>query len=273
LIAQAPTIFRTDFGTGIGLGHLKRTLIYASRFKNVIFILNKQIDLPYHSYIIHEEEEFFKLIKNLQPQQVIIDTYNFNLQKQRKFKQLFPNIWLSIFDDEYKDYHCDEIINHNLGVNKKNYKEPEKLKLIQPLVDIPLFKKRKHTIKEYIFISIGATDTQNIIPKIITILKKYSLPLHIYTTSYNPNIKKLIHLARSNSTINLFIDKDNLKGMYHAKLLIITPSTLCYEALAMKKKFIAIQTVPNQNELAHYLKRKRFHVLKKRDLYKLKGLI
>ena len=41
------TIFRVDFGSKIGLGHLKRSLVYAKRFDDVIYISKSDKTSPH----------------------------------------------------------------------------------------------------------------------------------------------------------------------------------------------------------------------------------
>ena len=97
------TIFRVDFDTRTGLGHLKRTLVYAQNFTNVIYVSksNNKNHLLYPLYTISNEDEFFSIVKELQPKQVIVDNYGFTIKHQRAFKNLFPNIKLSIKENKY----------------------------------------------------------------------------------------------------------------------------------------------------------------------------
>ena len=58
------TIFRVDFGSKIGLGHLKRSLVYAKRFDEVVYISKSDKNFtPYKFIIIKDEEEFFLKVK------------------------------------------------------------------------------------------------------------------------------------------------------------------------------------------------------------------
>ena len=158
------------------------------------------------------------------------------------------------------------MINHNLGVNINKYKNPNIIKVISPLIEIPKIKRYK---KEGVFVAIGAVDNKGVILKLIKIAKK---KLNIYTTSQNKNLKKLKRLAKIYKH-NLYIDKDTKIGMLKSEFGIITPSVLSYEALALDLKFIAIQTVKNQTQIAKYLKKKRIKVIDYKRLYKLKGKI
>jgi len=269
-------IFRVDFGDNIGFGHLKRSLVYAKQFKKVIYVSkieetqfnnNKHL-IPYRLEIIKNEEQFFQIVKLLKPKQVIVDNYNFTPFYQQKFKKLFPTIKLSCFDDEYKNYYCDEIINHNLGVKKWKYKNPEIVSIIPPLIrdEFKNLKKYKGN-RNGIFISIGGTDAKNISLKIIKLCKNYKI--NLFTTTSNKNLKKLKKVSKIYKNIKLFINKDVSLGMVNSEWGIITPSVISYEALYMKLPFIAIEVADNQKEVASYLRKKRIKVLKIRELYKL----
>jgi spore coat polysaccharide biosynthesis predicted glycosyltransferase SpsG len=85
------TIFRVDFGSSIGLGHLKRSLVYAKNFDKVIYISksNQKEFLPYPLITIKDEDEFFLHVKKLQPKEVIIDNYAFTLHHQKDLKSYF----------------------------------------------------------------------------------------------------------------------------------------------------------------------------------------
>jgi UDP-2,4-diacetamido-2,4,6-trideoxy-beta-L-altropyranose hydrolase len=250
------TIFRVDFGEKVGLGHLKRSLVYAKNFDDVVYISKSKTNLtPYRFITIKDEKEFFSYVKKLQPKEVVVDNYEFNLNHQKRFKTLFPHIKLSIFDDEYKEYICDEIINHNLGATKARYKDAKKVKIIPPLIRDEFKKEKKRRYKkEGIFISFGGVDTKGLTLKIIKALPNKKL--NIYVTSQNRHIK-LLKLYARRKNISLHVDEDVAKGMVKSCFGIITPSVISYEALFMQLPFIAIKTATNQKEVASFLKYKR----------------
>jgi len=272
-------VLRIDFNSEIGLGHLKRqeTFIKKWRMENGEWrIICKECDknltkLPVIK--IKDEKEFFEKVKKLNPKEVIVDNYNFTIEYEKKFKELFPNIKLTIFDDEYKEHFCDEIINHNLNARKEKYKNPEIVKIIKPLIseEFKKYKKRRFR-KKGIFISFGATDAKGIGLRVLKELKKTKPFVNFYTTSANKNLNKLKRFCRINKWCKLHIDKNIAIGMAKSKFAIITPSTICYEAMYMNLNFIAIKVAGNQEGLAMYLKSKRIKVLNIREIYKLRDL-
>ena len=117
-----------------------------------------------------------------------------------------------------------------------------------------------------IFISLGGVDSKGLTLKLIKLLKNYKL--NIYITSQNRHLK-LLKKYKNHKNINLFVDKDVAKGMANSKFGIITPSTIAYEAIYMDLKFIAIQVAKNQKHLVKYLKKKKYKICQKRELWKI----
>jgi len=258
-------VFRVDFGEKIGLGHLKRTLVYAKRFENVLYISksDQQELLEYPLITIKNEEEFFTHIQKLQPKEIVVDNYNFSLQDEIQVKKLLPDTKLTIFDDDYREHSCDEIINHNLGVKKERYKDPSKVTIIAPLIAKEFIeaKKRRYS-KKGIFVSFGGSDPYNMSLKIVKYLKGQQVDL--YTTSQNRDLLRLKRYCFLHRNIKLHIDKNIARGMAQSFFGIITPSTMAYEAIYMDLPFLAIQVAKNQDTLVQYLKQKRYTVLDKR---------
>ena len=235
--------------------------MYAKNFDNVIYVSksNEQALVPYPLKTIKNEEEFFYIVKKLNPKQVIVDNYEFTIEYQKQFKKLFGNIKLSCFDDEYKEYFCDEIINHNLGVNINKYKNSNIVKIISPLIREEFIKaKKKRYKKDGIFISLGGSDSKNLTLKILKLLKNKKI--NLYVTTANQNLKKIKRYAKIHKNIRLHINEDVAFGMAKSEFGIITPSVISYEALYMELPFIAIKTADNQKEVAKYLKKKRIKV-------------
>jgi len=257
-------VFRVDFGSSIGLGHLKRSLIYAQRFKNVIYIStsSEQNLLPYPLITIKDEEEFFHHVTKLKPQEIIVDNYNFSFEDEKHLKTLLPNTKLSVFDDDYREHFCDTIINHNLGIQKDKYTEIEKVKIIPPLIAKEFSKAKKRRYKRKgIFISFGGSDPYGMSLKVAKYLKGEDL--HIYTTSQNSALNTLKKYAFLHREVTLHIDENIALGMAQCAYGFITPSTMAYEAIFMNLPFTALQVAKNQELLVRYLKKKRYTILDK----------
>jgi len=144
------------------------------------------------------------------------------------------------------------------------------LTIIPPLIRDEFKKTKKQKFKRNgIFISFGGTDAKGIGLKVLKELKKLKIPVNFYTTSANKNLDKLKRFCRINKWCKLHIDENIAIGMAKSKFAIITPSTICYEAMYMNLNFLAIEIANNQKYISNYLKQKRIPVLKIREIRKL----
>ena len=274
-------LLRVDFSGKIGLGHLRRQEVFIKgegrREKGEeIVIICKECDesltkLPLIK--IKNEEEFFEKVKELKPKEVIVDNYNFTYENEKEFKRLFPDIKLIVFDDTYEKHFADLIINHNLDAKLKKYENPEKVKIIKPLIREEFKKaKRQKFKKEGIFISLGGSDAKGLSLKILKILKPLKIKVNLYITSANKDLEKIKKFAFLNKWVNLHINEDVAIGMAKSKFGVVTPSTIAYEAMFMNLDFLAVKVAQNQNGLANYLKRK-YKILQEKEIKKIPQII
>ena len=248
-------LLRVDFGSEIGFGHLKRATHFSERLKmksEKCIIICKKCEQKYTKIPIikiKNESEFFDKVKELSPDEVIVDSYDFTLEDEKKFKELFPEIKLICFDDFEKQHFCDEVVSLNPCTKHKRIK----LKL-----------KKRYFKRKGIMVSIGATDPKGVIFKILKYLKG---DIHIYTTSQNPNLNKLKRAAKLKKA-KLHIDEDTKKALFKHKFAILSASTLSIEALEAKIPFISVQVADNQENIAECLTRKRIKVIKENEIKK-----
>ncbi len=257
-------MFRVDFGGDIGLGHLKRSLVYAKNYDKVTYVSKNDMKefVPYPLYSIKDESEFFALVEKLQPCEVIIDNYNFTLEHEKTFKKSFPDIKLSVFDDDYREHYCDEIINHNISADKNRYKDPSIVKIIPPLIrDEFIEEKDKKREKIYdIFISLGGADATGLNIALLQILPK-DKKIALLTTSVNKNLKELREFVKNRENIFLHIDSNEVaKLLNQSKFAIVTPSVIVHEVLYMGTPFVAIKTADNQSDIFEYLRKSGYEV-------------
>ncbi len=276
------TLIRVDFSSEIGFGHLKRVENFIKTFniKN-IYLVCKECKQQYTAIPIikiKNEDEFFEVVKKLNPDKVIVDNYDFTYEYEKKFKTLFPNVKLICFDDLFYKHYCDEIININPYAKKTKYKNSipkfTKIRILKPFIRDEFKKaKKKRFQRKGIFISFGATDAKGIGLKVLQMLKPLKKEVHFYTTSANKNLDKLKKFCFLNRWCHLHIDENVAEGMAKARFGIITPSTITWEAMYMNMPFIAIKVADNQNLIAKYLKQKRIKVLKENEIQKVPRLV
>ena len=270
-------IVRVDFSADIGFGHLKRVLLFMQKYRTDDFVLASKawVDgvVKQPIYPLKDEEEFFRLVESLQPDEVVVDNYGFSDEDEKAFKKRFEGIKLTCFDDLFLPHYCDEVVNHNLYAKKERYDylpSFTKVRIIRPLIGKNFERaKRKQVKKEGIFMSFGATDAKGVGLKVLKLLKPLKPLVHFYTTSANTHLKDLQKFAFLHRWVRLHIDEDVAQGMARAKFGIITPSVISYEALYMGLSFVAVEVAGNQKYISKYLQKKRINVFTQKSLWKI----
>lgn len=271
------TLFRVDFGNETGMGHLMRSLVYAKNFDNVIYVSksDKKEFIPYELITIQKEDDFFDQVAKLHPQQVVVDNYEFTLEHEKEFKRRFPSIKLSVFDDDYREHFCDEIINHNISADINKYSNPDIVTIIPPLIREE-FHKEKQIKREKIydlFIAMGGTDAGNLNIPILETLPE-SLRVALVTTSANARFEELKKYVQDKKNVTLHIDsKEVAKLMNKSRFAIVTPSVIVHEILFMGLPFVAIKTAENQDDIYYYLKQNNFSAMKTFDKIELQKIV
>jgi len=211
---------------------------------------------------------------------LVIDHYGIDYKKEKYIKEK-TGVKILSFDDTYEKHHCDIVLNHNLGADKKRYKSlvPTSCKIRcgakYTLLRDEFYKEKKKTYpknkKFTFFIGMGGTDTANLNIKILKVLKDFkNLKVNILTTKANSNLKKLKKYTKEKEWIKLYIDSTNIAQlMRKSDFAIITPSVILNEVYFMKLPFIAIKTAHNQKDIYQYLKAKKYNILKQFNFKKL----
>ncbi|XOB62018.1 UDP-2,4-diacetamido-2,4,6-trideoxy-beta-L-altropyranose hydrolase [Campylobacterota bacterium DY0563] len=286
-------LFRCDSSNKIGLGHLKRSLLLAKRLRsceeelNIIFAV-RALDGNINEEIIKERfalqlletnksKELISLIKKIDAQLVILDSYEISYEMEKKIFSKTDAKILS-FDDMYKK-HCSHIVlNHGIQATKKSYKNiiNKKTTLLcgseYTLLRDEFFTNYCSFIeKKSIALILGGNDVFNLSTKIVKLLFNLdsSYKITVITTRVNPYLESLKKLKN----INLLIDIDNIAKVLSSKEFVITASggTL-FEVMALRKKFININVVDNQNSIMDYLKNRGIDTTLLREDVSLKNL-
>jgi len=280
---NSATLFRCDSSSEIGLGHIMRDLVFASRLQNAeIFFatqnlegnINRKIEAAGFTLLPLQDNSFESLAEYIEKYNIetlIIDHYGIDYTFEKKVKEYYPHLQLYAFDDTYKKHYVDYIINHNLGAKASRYACEEfcEVQLIEPLIRQEFYTvKQKHYKKEGVFISLGGSDPQGVMLKVLPFLRNEVV--HIYTTSSNRHLATLKRFTKMHKKMHLHIDEESAFGMAKSRWGIVSASVSSAEALFLQLPIIALQTAENQKEVANYLKQKRVSVLDVKKLYKLK---
>lgn len=264
-----------------------RDLVLASQYKDSIItfatqnlkgnINEKIIEAGYtiHNLESNDKKELTKLIKVLKIDLLVIDHYKIDCKIEKYIKKKTA-VKILALDDTYKKHHCDILLNHNLGADKKKYLKliPKKCKLKcgskYTLLRDEFHKQKKKNYKKKdirtsIFVAMGGIDSKNLNIKILKVLLKFkNIKINLITTNANKNLKKLKKFTQNKETVNLHINSKNIaKIMRKSDFAIITPSVTANETYFMELPFIAIQTASNQKDIFNYLEKLNALILNK----------
>lgn len=283
-------LFRADSSSQIGLGHIMRDLVLASKYPNdnIIFacqnfignINHKITQNGYKLEIISSDdiEELDNLIIKHNIDMIIIDNYDIDYRFEKKLKKTHTDLIILSLDDTYQKHHCDILLNHNISANKEKYKN-----LVPKNCDIRCgakyalirdeFIKEKNTLS--VLLVMGGVDSGNLNIKILKILKEFdNLRVKVLSTKSNQNIQELKIYTKKNKFANLLIGaKKVARLMKNSNFVICTPSMIINEAYYMDLPFISIKTADNQDDIHNFLKENNYFTLSKFDGENLKNLI
>ncbi|MEM0994050.1 MAG: hypothetical protein AAGI49_13510, partial [Bacteroidota bacterium] len=129
-----------------------------------------------------------------------------------------------------------------------------------------------HPLTYEYFISMGASDHNNLIPRIIDVLPEAKTV--VATTSLNPNLSDLIAFCDEKAHIDLQIDHENI-GLWikKSKFALVSASTLMIESIYLNTVFLAINTVDNQSRNTRFLHSLDFPILRYTELDELVALV
>jgi len=292
-------LFRADSSSTIGTGHIMRDLVLAKKYEKkgyeILFAvrnlegnINHKIKEAGYQLILlksQSKKELVHVIKNSKASLLVIDHYDITYKKE-KFIKKKTNVKILSFDDTYEKHHCDILLNHNIGADKKKYKNlvPKhcKVKCGQKytLLRDEFYKEKKKKYKKSkhcttVFIAMGGADTANLNIKILQALKKFeNIKIHLVTTTANKNLKALQKYCQKKEFISLHINSKKIAElMAKSDVAIITPSVILNEVIFMELPFIAIQTANNQKEIYKYLKANKYFLMDKFNSKQLEKLL
>lgn len=282
-------LIRANSSSKIGLGHIKRDLVLAKKYKddNICFAvedlygnINHEIKEEYAVYILKSNnvEELIKLISDEKIDLVIIDSYDITYAFEKELKEK-TRCELMVFDDTYEKHYCDILLNHNIYAKKNRYKN-----LVPSFCEVLCgseytlirdeFKniERKELEDKKVFICMGGSDEENISKKILRALVSFDLNICVVTSSSNKNIKSLQEYE--SSKVKLYIDSNKMAElMSTSSFCIVSPSVILNEVLYLNKKFISIQSAQNQEFMQEYLEDNSYLCMKEFNEEKVKEYV
>lgn len=280
-------VFRVDSSTQIGAGHLMRCLTLANELKNrgfsVEFIcgdlfgnLISEINFPVfklsknsnfkssNSYLKSlgstQENDAIQTIKVITKNTdlLVVDNYALDNIWHQKLRPYAKKIMV-IDDLADKKFDCDILLNQNLGIERKNYKNkiPVSCQLLLGC-DYALlrrefsefrkkaFKKRKNTKKiKNLLISLGGSDVENITYQILQQLgNEYNIVVVLGKESPHNNL--IINYAK-NKNIKVIVNAHNMAElMFNADLSIGASGSTNWERLCLGLPSLVLTIAENQ---------------------------
>lgn len=265
-------LIRADNSASIGLGHLMRTLLLADGLKEdfAITYICRELEGS-QNHLIQKRgfdlrilksmdvEEMLSIIREMRPALCIIDHYGIDVKCEKQVRVLCP---LVVFDDEFKEYSADMVLNHSFIAKSGDYAYLPNTKILAGsrytlLKDVFLEHKNRFTPldtlkNKKVLITLGGTDVLKLSLPIKKMLLRLEPTLHvsIVTTSANPQLHYLKRVEK-----NLIVDeKDMASLMQKYDLIITSASTSLLETFALHKPFIALQCASNQGKTVDILK-------------------
>ncbi|MFV7790728.1 hypothetical protein ACNSOP_03125 [Aliarcobacter lanthieri] len=239
--------FFTEAGTKRGMGHLIRCQTFASKFQQVDFFLDTNVDysykfnnLKYFNWNNLTLQDFYDII--------FIDSYE---ATKSVYDLLVTQAKITVYIDDYErlSYPQGIIINFAPNAEKLFFKKRNIFNdYLLGLEYIPIrniFIKYQKNIKENkIFIMLGGGDTANLSEKVIYSLKDINLKKVIVVNSE----KTKIELQKYKDTEVLFkpSDEELIKQMSSSSFAISTASMTLYELSFLKIPTIIIAVSQNQ---------------------------
>lgn len=227
--------------------------------------------IPYPVHILRSNlpEELIDLIRSTHTDMVIFDHYGIDRMFERTIKE-HCGTTVFVLDDTYQPHHCDILLNHNISADPSRYKGlvPEHCELRcggkHTLIRDEFRIEKEHSREKIydIFIAMGGTDPTNATLSVLPTMDTFHR-ICVVTTSANPHLKELEAFVSGKENISLHVDSSEIaRLMNESALAIVTPSVMVHEVLFMEIPFIALQTASNQDDIAAYLSKNGFRVMK-----------
>lgn len=272
-------LFRVDWNSKIGLGHLYRILAICEMIESIyhfkiITSYTSSVELIPFGYLyetlpnnisINKEPNWFQKKFSSDNHLLIIDGYQFKSEYQKNIYNI--GYKLIYIDDLIEDkMYADLVINHSNSASKNKYQGQNHTKyaigsryalLRASFLSLAKEKKIEKKIDE-VFINFGGSDMYDLSFNYCSALSKINKIKKIYLVlggAYNQNInslnsEKVVVLKKIN-------DKEMIMLFKKCQLAIVPCSTVLYEALCSSMYVISGYYARNQYLSYQYLNNKK----------------
>jgi UDP-2,4-diacetamido-2,4,6-trideoxy-beta-L-altropyranose hydrolase len=273
-------IFRADGNTQTGLGHIMRSAALMHMLlpefdcefwtRNPEFFPNSEFENTLlvrqlcHEDIVAEAKEICRHVSK--GDIIVLDGYHFDTAYQKILKE--GQLKVVCIDDIISfHFYADAIINHAGGIDPELYStEPYTRLFLGPAFALvkPVFYKmerpeRDLSVQRFI-ISLGGADINNDTDKVLQQLIHIfnTGELHVVLGAANKHADSLLDKYQDYQFIrfhrNLNVD-EIASLMQQCTYAVLTPSTICYEYMAIGGAVFLLQTADNQKHVKAYFLR------------------
>ena len=263
--------FRVDANASIGRGHLSRCLALGEMLKeeyDIFFVVLKvnqayieNLNINFSRKFVEDENGIFHFIND--KDFVWLDGYQFTEDYKKRLKSKVSKL-IETNDIPYEARNVDVIVNHTPGLEKKQFGKTTaqlylglKYALLRPSF-LDFAKKRQTNTPEGkgVFVCFGGADIYNLGFKFVQrlVAENFTDPIY-WIIQKDLNNNKLEDSSDNLQILSNLNEEDIIYYMLKSKVLLVPSSVLCFEAIALRKPFLASYFVENQNLIFEGLKK------------------
>lgn len=275
---------RADGGHKIGYGHLVRISVLGREMEengHEVIYFTETVDalkeISGQSLDVKEvtsHKNFLSQLKREKIDAIISDSYDIGKEKQREIRDSV-NTYAAISDDTRFSFDCDVLINGNIYARDLEYSwEGERPNFLLGTNYLILRKEFQEIAQEDIqsselgsvLVMMGGGDSNNFTPKLMKILKDYSLNIEVIIGPGFQNKNQIRELAKESSHFTLHHNPDNIAQiMKSSEIAVSATGTSVYELIATETPFIGIPQTANQGPVANSIEEENLGIIAGED--------
>ncbi len=281
-------VFRADGSPEIGMGHIMRSVVLAEELKRggcqVVFmsredeathklLKEKSIEvhtisdesLPLHGDLMKEKETIKAVLKKIQPDVVVTDSYDITASYLETIKP-YCKVLVSIDDLAEIEFCSDIIVNGNLKGEQMRYKtsNPDVKLLLGPRYILLgnqfrelQGKEKSLDLIENILVTMGGGDVMNLTPKVIRAFSgiSHNIAIRVMLGPAFNNLDEIkVAINESKRSFEILRNPKNIAElMFQADLAVSGGGSTLYELAVAGTPSIVLCQARNQLELADAL--------------------
>ncbi|MCS7064112.1 MAG: UDP-2,4-diacetamido-2,4,6-trideoxy-beta-L-altropyranose hydrolase [Methylacidiphilales bacterium] len=279
---------RADASPTIGMGHVMRCIALAEAAREqgaeCIFVTSCASDGVLQKIQTAADEVFLLdeihpdsrdlaalsfICQEFQPDGIILDGYHFDEEYQLRVRDLAPRVL--VIDDtcHLRKYHCDILLNQNLGAERLPYSlgrparlllGPEYALIRQEFIRSRIAGRTAREIPRNVLVTLGGADPGNYTLKVMEALKGLEVHTRIVLGPLNPagdQIESKAHelmLQAPQTRIEIVRSSPDMPALMNwADIAVTSASSTCWELMFMGVPMVTLTTASNQHMINNNL--------------------